>query len=31
MFAHLGLVLTAGIYLPPQLVAWFQAVARLLG
>src|SRR5690242_8973091 len=31
MFAHLGLVLTAGFYLPPQLVAWFQAVARLLG
>jgi len=31
MFAHLGLVLTAGIYLPPQLVAWFQSVARLLG
>ncbi len=31
MFAHLGLVLTAGLYLPPQLVAWFQAVARLLG
>ena len=26
-----ALVLTAGIYLPPQLVAWFQAVARLLG
>ncbi len=31
MFAHLGLVLTAGIYLPPQLVVWFQNVARLLG
>jgi hydrogenase-4 component F len=31
MFAHLGLVLVAGIYLPPQLVAWFEAVARLLG
>ena len=31
MFAHLGLVLAAGIYLPPPLVAWFQAVARLLG
>jgi hydrogenase-4 component F len=31
MFAHLGLVLAAGIYLPPQLVAWFEAVARLLG
>ena len=31
MFAHLGLVLTAGIYLPAPLVAWFQAVAKLLG
>jgi hydrogenase-4 component F len=31
MFAHLGLVLAAGVYLPPQLVAWFEAVARLLG
>lgn len=28
---HLGLVLIAGIYLPPPLVAWFQHVARLLG
>ena len=31
MFAHLALVLMAGIYLPPPLVAWFQHVARLLG
>jgi hydrogenase-4 component F len=31
MFAHLGLVLGAGIYLPPPLVAWFQHVALLLG
>ena len=31
MFAHLALVLVAGIYLPPPLVAWFQNVARLLG
>src|SRR6266852_4361206 len=31
LFAHLGLVLAAGIYLPGPLVAWFQAVARLLG
>jgi hydrogenase-4 component F len=31
MFAHLGLVLAAGIYLPPALVAWFQYVAGLLG
>ncbi|QBR71648.1 hydrogenase 4 subunit F [Beijerinckiaceae bacterium] len=29
--AHLSLVLMAGIYLPPPLVAWFQHVARLLG
>jgi hydrogenase-4 component F len=31
MYAHLALVLAAGIYLPPPLVAWFQHVARLLG
>jgi hydrogenase-4 component F len=31
LFAHLGLVLIAGVYLPPPLVAWFQHVARLLG
>ena len=31
MFAHLVLVLGAGIYLPPPLVAWFQHVATLLG
>jgi hydrogenase-4 component F len=31
MFAHLALVLTAGIYLPPPLVAWFQHVATMLG
>jgi hydrogenase-4 component F len=31
MFAHLGLVLIAGIWLPPTLVVWFQNVARLLG
>jgi hydrogenase-4 component F len=28
---HLGLVLTAGLYLPPPLVKWFQNVAELLG
>jgi hydrogenase-4 component F len=28
--AHFALVLTAGIYLPPALVAWFQHVAVLL-
>ncbi|MDR3474458.1 MAG: hydrogenase 4 subunit F [Devosia sp.] len=31
MFAHLALVLAAGIYLPPPLVTWFQHVASLLG
>src|SRR5689334_5933661 len=31
MFAHLALVLVAGLYLPPALVAWFQHVAHLLG
>jgi hydrogenase-4 component F len=31
MFAHLALVLAAGIYLPGPLVAWFQHVAQLLG
>jgi hydrogenase-4 component F len=31
MFAHLGLVLVAGFYLPGPLVAWFQNVARVLG
>jgi hydrogenase-4 component F len=31
LFAHLALVAVAGIYLPASLVAWFQAVARLLG
>jgi hydrogenase-4 component F len=31
MLAHLALVLMAGIYLPPPLVAWFQNVARVLG
>lgn len=30
MIAHLGLVLAAGLYLPPALVAWFQHVAVLL-
>ena len=31
MFAHLGLVLVAGVHLPPPLVAWLQHVAGLLG
>jgi hydrogenase-4 component F len=31
MFAHLALVLLAGLYLPGPLVAWFQNVAMRLG
>jgi hydrogenase-4 component F len=31
MFAHLALVLAAGIYLPAPLVGWFQNVAGVLG
>ena len=31
MFAHLALVLGAGVYLPGPLVTWFQNVAKLLG
>jgi hydrogenase-4 component F len=31
MYAHLALVLAAGLYLPPPLVTWFQHVAGLLG
>jgi len=31
LWAHLILVLVAGLYLPPALTAWFQTVAGLLG
>jgi hydrogenase-4 component F len=31
MLVHMGLVLTAGIFLPGPLVAWFQNVAAVLG
>ncbi|MDF3809701.1 hydrogenase 4 subunit F [Rhodopseudomonas sp. BAL398] len=31
MFAHLALVLIAGVYLPTPIVLWFQHVAKLLG
>jgi hydrogenase-4 component F len=31
MFAHLSLVLMAGIWLPPPLVVWFQHIAAILG
>ena len=31
IFAHLALVIAAGLYLPPVLVTWFQHVAQMLG
>ena len=31
LYTHLALVLSAGVYLPQPLVAWFQGVAQLLG
>jgi hydrogenase-4 component F len=31
IFAHLALVLAAGLFLPPMLVTWFQHVAQMLG
>ena len=31
LFAHLALVLIAGLFLPAALVEWFQHVATLLG
>jgi hydrogenase-4 component F len=31
MYTHLAVVLAAGLYLPPPLVAWFQNVAGILG
>jgi hydrogenase-4 component F len=31
MFTHLALVFAGGVYLPPQMVIWFQNVAKLLG
>ncbi|OAN55215.1 hydrogenase 4 subunit F [Paramagnetospirillum marisnigri] len=31
LWVHMLLVLVAGLYLPRELVAWFQAVARVLG
>ncbi|WFU13414.1 hydrogenase 4 subunit F (plasmid) [Rhizobium sp. CB3090] len=30
MYAHLALVLVAGVYLPSELVTWFQHIANLL-
>jgi len=31
IYAHMGLVLMAGVYLPGPMVAWFRSVAVLLG
>lgn len=31
MYVHFGLVLAAGIFLPPALVVWFQNIAGMLG
>ena len=31
LWLHMALVLVAGLYLPHELVIWFQAVARMLG
>ena len=31
LWLHLGLVLLAGVWLPPPLVGWFTEVARMLG
>ena len=31
LYAHLALVLVAGVWLPPPLVRWFEHVASLLG
>ena len=31
VFAHLGMVLTLGVYMPSALANWFRAAARLIG
>src|SRR4029079_15580548 len=31
LYLHLAMVLVAGVFLPAPLVAWFQAVAAMLG
>ncbi len=31
VFAHLGLVLLLGLFIPPYLAQWYQAAARLIG
>jgi hydrogenase-4 component F len=31
LYAHLALVFTAGVFIPPAMVLWFQHVAKMLG
>jgi hydrogenase-4 component F len=31
VFAHLAIVLTLGVYMPPALAEWYRAAARLIG
>jgi hydrogenase-4 component F len=31
VFAHLGLVLMLGFFIPPYLADWYRAAARLIG
>jgi hydrogenase-4 component F len=31
VFAHLGLVLLLGLYVPPFLADWYRAAARMIG
>jgi hydrogenase-4 component F len=31
LYAHLAIVLAAGIYLPQSITRWFEAVAKMLG
>ncbi len=31
VFAHLGIVLMLGLYMPPYLAAWYRQAARLIG
>jgi len=31
LYAHMSLVLLAGVHMPGAMVDWFQAVAKLLG
>jgi hydrogenase-4 component F len=31
VFAHLAIVLTLGLYIPPYLVGWYRQAAALIG